>query len=344
MYVFSLIGGNERINSSTIAALTKSAFFEEENVVLLKLKGVNGALSERHGLSCKDYNIFTRSGLRVFTKLFFFKYDLRLYGLHVKPNIILFILYISRGCRDRHLVNVRCSYNNLKILDKYLLLLFSFFWDVIVFPSQLAGETYPNRFHSCGVTISNGIDMQNQMIEKIDQAAVGSLRVVFLGRLEPVKNLGLLFEIINEFRSLDGIEFHIYGEGSLANEVSTLSNELDYVFYHGFISDIPAVLNCSDILISTSKSEGFSKVLLEGALHGLYILTTEVGGANEIISNGVNGRILDTPHQFAKELCKAIKHPIDYVALNQYNKVILQQFSITNFAQKIKEKLDETEV
>ncbi len=57
-------------------------------------------------------------------------------------------------------------------------------------------------------------------------------------------------------------------------------------------ADVIALLDTSDIFCLPSDSEGFSTSLLEAAACGCYIVTTERGGAKELILNDEYGMVM----------------------------------------------------
>lgn len=80
------------------------------------------------------------------------------------------------------------------------------------------------------------------------------------------------------------------------SELSQLRQDLDW---RGARSDIPAVLDLSDIFVFPSAyREGVPRVLLEAASMGLPIITTNSPGCSEVVENGENG-ILVPVHDHA---------------------------------------------
>jgi glycosyltransferase involved in cell wall biosynthesis len=61
------------------------------------------------------------------------------------------------------------------------------------------------------------------------------------------------------------------------------------IIFTGFRDDIPACLNVMDLFVQPSLSEAFSRVIVEAMGVGLPVIATRVGGADEVIENGVNG-------------------------------------------------------
>lgn len=65
------------------------------------------------------------------------------------------------------------------------------------------------------------------------------------------------------------------------------------IVFAGWRSDVAACLNAMDIFVQPSLSEAFSQVLIEAMGVGLAAVATTVGGAAEVIENGVNGILVD---------------------------------------------------
>jgi glycosyltransferase involved in cell wall biosynthesis len=67
----------------------------------------------------------------------------------------------------------------------------------------------------------------------------------------------------------------------------------DNVIFAGWRDDIPACLNAMDLFVQPSLSEAFSQVLIEAMGVGLPVIATDVGGAREVIDDGVDGTLVD---------------------------------------------------
>ena len=65
------------------------------------------------------------------------------------------------------------------------------------------------------------------------------------------------------------------------------------VVFAGWRNDISACLNAMDVFVQPSQSEAFSQVLIEAMGVGLPVIATDVGGASEVVDNGVNGILID---------------------------------------------------
>src|SRR5690606_19005112 len=66
-----------------------------------------------------------------------------------------------------------------------------------------------------------------------------------------------------------------------------------YVKAIGPRSDIPALLRLSNIFVyPTELCEGIPRALLEAALAGIPIVTTDVPGSTDVIENGLSGLVV----------------------------------------------------
>jgi len=64
------------------------------------------------------------------------------------------------------------------------------------------------------------------------------------------------------------------------------------VVFAGWRDDPAACLNAMDLFVQPSLSEAFSQVLIEAMGAGLPVIATDVGGANEVITDGESGFLI----------------------------------------------------
>ncbi|MCB1484334.1 MAG: glycosyltransferase family 4 protein [Hyphomicrobiaceae bacterium] len=94
-----------------------------------------------------------------------------------------------------------------------------------------------------------------------------------------------------------GIEarFALVGEPDADNPASVTQGEIDKwvaegtIEHWGFRSDMPNVYREATIVCLPSYREGLPRVLLEAAASGRAVVTTDVPGCRDVVSNGVNG-------------------------------------------------------
>jgi len=120
-------------------------------------------------------------------------------------------------------------------------------------------------------------------------------QVITVANLIPKKNLNLVLDIAKEFKY---INFIIVGEGSEKKKLQNrLKNEsIKNVKLLGFKSatHIKELLFQSDLFLLTSTKEGTPTAILEAMACGLPIVTSKVGGIENIIKNGINGFVIDS--------------------------------------------------
>jgi glycosyltransferase involved in cell wall biosynthesis len=125
----------------------------------------------------------------------------------------------------------------------------------------------------------------------------GPLRILFLGNVIPRKGLQLLLE------ALSGIPTHQWRlsiVGSLEMDTDYVNQTMRKVRQSGLIDrieilgpldeiDLIRVMEAGQIMVMPSTYEGFGIAYLEGMGFGLPAIASSSGGADEIISPGVNG-------------------------------------------------------
>lgn len=113
-------------------------------------------------------------------------------------------------------------------------------------------------------------------------------KIIFIGRLNPQKNLHTLFYAVKEL----GIAVDIYGTGDLKKTLEVLAKELKIdVQFKGSItnSQIPTILNQYKYYALVSLGEGMPKALLEAMACGCICIGTPVEGITEVIQDEKNG-------------------------------------------------------
>jgi glycosyltransferase involved in cell wall biosynthesis len=111
--------------------------------------------------------------------------------------------------------------------------------------------------------------------------------LVYVGRLEPVKNHALL---LNAFRaalqSMPGLRLWMVGDGSERKALENLAAELGIntqVTFWGQQLDVAPFFSAADAFIMSSKSEGLPMSLLQAFSMGLPAIVTDVGGMAEVV-------------------------------------------------------------
>lgn len=125
------------------------------------------------------------------------------------------------------------------------------------------------------------------------------VRLLFVGRLVRQKNLGSLIRAIARVRSseLGLFQLRLVGDGPLRESLErqvAAAGLSDFVEFVGQVdrAQILRVFSETDIFVLSSFYEGYPRVLVEAAAAGLPIVSTRVGGADEIIVDGQTGFVV----------------------------------------------------
>jgi glycosyltransferase involved in cell wall biosynthesis len=111
--------------------------------------------------------------------------------------------------------------------------------------------------------------------------------LVYVGRLEPVKNHVLLLNAVRAaLQSMPGLRLWMVGDGSERKTLENLASELgiaSQVIYFGKQLDVAPFFSAADAFIMSSKSEGLPISLLQAFSLGLPAIVTDVGGMAEVV-------------------------------------------------------------
>jgi glycosyltransferase involved in cell wall biosynthesis len=165
--------------------------------------------------------------------------------------------------------------------------------------------------------IYNGVDVGAASALE-ERSTKPSFVIASLGNIRPAKAYDLLLETASlVVRARPRVRFVIGGEGkgrSLYRKLSGLRQQLgleDHVEFLGFVEDSASFLSQADLFLLTSSSEGFSIATIEAMAAGLPVVATRCGGPEEIIEDGVDGRLVTAgdPQALANALLEMIDHP-----------------------------------
>jgi len=137
---------------------------------------------------------------------------------------------------------------------------------------------------------------QSQARLILDLPAHGPI-VGIVGRLAPVKDHRTFLRAAARIAAArPDATFVIAGDGE---ERAALQDEAraalgDRVRFLGWVNDLPALYAACDVVTLTSKTEGTPVALIEAAAAARPVVTTQVGGVAEIVSDGVTGFTVPT--------------------------------------------------
>lgn len=160
--------------------------------------------------------------------------------------------------------------------------------------------------HSSVKVIRNGISVKPRT--EITVRNPGQpFQILAIGRLDPIKGFDLLIE------QLSNLEFDfllsVAGEGKERNRLESIARkklgEGKYQFL-GFRQDVEDLIRKSDLVVSSSHSEGCPMVLIEALFHANLFISTPVGEAADLLpaafiakTNEISAKINEIQQNYA---------------------------------------------
>ena len=137
-------------------------------------------------------------------------------------------------------------------------------------------------------------------------------RMIAVGRLVNQKGFDRLIKVAAKLRD-DGLRFEllILGEGENRPLLEELIQGLgleNVVYLLGFRTNPYSIMATGDLLVCSSRSEGFSTVVTEGVILGLPVVSTDCAGIREIFGPAQCGMITENS---SEDLYAALKKILD---------------------------------
>jgi glycosyltransferase involved in cell wall biosynthesis len=147
--------------------------------------------------------------------------------------------------------------------------------------------------------------------------------VLFVGRLEPVKDPPLLLAAFAEHARGDtGARLLLVGEGGMRAEIERLVNasglsQRIHLLGARPPDEVAELMRAADVLLLASRSEASARVALEALGSGLPVVSTRVGEMARIVEHGRTGWLAERrePAALAAGLAWALTQPRDLLAV-----------------------------
>jgi glycosyltransferase involved in cell wall biosynthesis len=145
--------------------------------------------------------------------------------------------------------------------------------------------------------IHNGVD-PNHFVPPATRNGASPLRILYIGRMVPVKGQALLIDAVEQLRDSGmDVEATLLGEGDrrLALETIVGKRGLDGVIkLPGAVGqdEIRGYYERADVFVLPSFAEGVPGVLMEAMAMGLPVVTTRIAGIPELVEDGYSGFVV----------------------------------------------------
>ena len=190
-------------------------------------------------------------------------------------------------------------------------------FDKVICVSNEARESFVKEFKGEIIpdVIYNVID-EEEIFRKAEEAAVGgwdtgAVNLVSVGRISHEKGYDRLIRVCASVAGT-GRRFHLYllGDGPERKHVEEMINEFDLsgtVTLMGFCDNPYPYMKAADCIVSPSRTEALSTVILESLILGKAIVTTECSGMKELLGDSEYGLVVDNSEEgLFRGLCSMI--------------------------------------
>lgn len=143
----------------------------------------------------------------------------------------------------------------------------------------LAAGVRPERIRR----IPNGVDLDRFAFHP---EPPDSRKILFAGRLDPIKRPRLLADIARAMKDLDDVRFVVAGdgpEGPALRDAARRAGVLDRFEFLGFVPDMAPVFAAASVVIIPSSEEGVPLVLLEAFASARPVIASDVGAIREML-------------------------------------------------------------
>ena len=160
------------------------------------------------------------------------------------------------------------------------------------------------------------------------------------GRFFPVKDYPFMVEVAREvIRKNNRIYFELAGEGPMLEQIQGLIKKYkleEHFTLRGFLHDMSIFYQGINVYLTTSLHEGIPMSVLEAMAYQLPIIAPKVGGLREIITDGVDGYLLNTrnPKDFAEKCLSLYENEtLRRKMANAARQKVIREFSMKRMVQ-----------
>lgn len=308
---------------------TRTAFYEE-----LEQKGI-----KIHSLGIGGNVYHPRNILKL--RKFIGKYDI----IHTHNTACQLFAPIAKllKCSKVKLVTTEHSANNrrrdkwyLKPVDKWMYNRYSYIICISEQPAENL-RSYIGAKDSI-VVINNGVDVARFLYSIKDVSKNQEFLITQVSSFNDAKDQDTLVKALKELP--DNYRLQLAGDGVRRPKVEELARSLgiaDRVDFMGIRTDVPEILQSSDVVVLSSHWEGLSLSSIEGMASGRPFIASDVDGLHEIVKDA--GILF--PHgdykQLAKEIRQLCNNPVYYNVVASECQERAKQFDISIMAEKYNE-------
>ncbi len=170
--------------------------------------------------------------------------------------------------------------------------------------------------------------------------------IAFFGTIKTEKGVNVLMDVAEYFSSKHSfVKFWVFGEGIMLDKLK--NEQKSNVKFFGHVSDVEYYLESyvNLLLLPSIIPEACPTIILQSFSKGIPVITTNIGGQNEIVKDSVNGFVvpincsesivekinilIENPEIYKRISCNNLKKSAEFNDLNQYQLDVLQLINST---------------
>lgn len=216
--------------------------------------------------------------------------------------------------------------------------------EIIISPTKFLADFYQSKGyfpHSQLLVLPNPAD---QPESPLGVSSDGNLRLLYLGQIHNGKGILQLIEVVKD-SPLTNVKLRVVGLGPDLRKALDLAQGDDRITFYGWRnrSDILDILSQTDVLVLPSICyENSPTVILEALSYGLPVITSDIGGAGELITEGVNGWKFEPGNwkQLGGIITKLSENPAQLAAMADACRASVQDHTVRHYIDRLMTALE----
>src|SRR5215813_5537207 len=190
-------------------------------------------------------------------------------------------------------------------------------------------------------SVNNGPSTRNELLSEL--RLEGKVKLVgMIANLRPVKGHRFFIEAASQvLTEVANAHFVLVGEGELRREIEQQAASLgiaDHVHLLGYRADAARLNAAFDLAVLASLHEGLPNSVMEAMAAGVPVVSTAVGGAVELIRDGVTGYLAPPadPHTMAQRITRALTNEVESAEISARGRqYVMSEFGMQAMVEKV---------
>lgn len=153
----------------------------------------------------------------------------------------------------------------------------------------------------------------------------------FIGRIEDVKGVPLIFKAVSLLKGASNIEIVLAGRESSKGYIRSLAEQYPTVVWRhlGFVRPHVFYSQCDCVIVPSTWAEPFPAVAYEPFEYGVPVLGSDLGGISEIVENEVSGLLFSAgdAEDLSRKIDRILSNPDLHARLQRGALAAWQRFS-----------------